>query len=371
MNHTDLVEAVQQSGNVFINNFPVGGRFGIDLRSWESGEKFRGVKLIPSGLHIITYDALNAGTPSNDTATVGAPLCSFFINITEAGQTSVLTWDEATYSLQDMERSNDASVQQTASALKAGVQRLEFDANLGAYPHDQTTEWKNFLRNTTFADICRIRPAANMHIANNSLPLTAAEAEASGCPLPDSDPHGPTGRLFFAETPTMPANLRLQEITKWKMDGTGRLLKMASSLGRGNISEGLRCVLSEFELAFVLFFVAQNYSGFEQWKVLVDVIFTAEEALNDARYEEFFTKACVVAAHHVNNIPADLFAVDESFLPEVFSSFAEIVSSPSPTEEHPSLRTAIDALLCDATTLLGNLTPEDDGAVYVSTEGTD
>ena len=34
---------------------PVGTEFGIDLKSWNTGNKFKGVKMIPPGIHIVHY----------------------------------------------------------------------------------------------------------------------------------------------------------------------------------------------------------------------------------------------------------------------------------------------------------------------------
>jgi A1 cistron-splicing factor AAR2 len=34
---------------------PLGTEFGIDLKSWNTGDKFKGVKMIPPGLHYIYY----------------------------------------------------------------------------------------------------------------------------------------------------------------------------------------------------------------------------------------------------------------------------------------------------------------------------
>ena len=45
-----------KEGAIFIFlDFPVGSEFGIDLQSWNTGEKFRGVKMIPPGMHYIYY----------------------------------------------------------------------------------------------------------------------------------------------------------------------------------------------------------------------------------------------------------------------------------------------------------------------------
>jgi len=39
---------------VFLN-LPAGSEFGIDYCSWEVGEQFKGVKMIPPGIHFIYY----------------------------------------------------------------------------------------------------------------------------------------------------------------------------------------------------------------------------------------------------------------------------------------------------------------------------
>jgi A1 cistron-splicing factor AAR2 len=39
---------------VFLN-VPRGTVFGVDMKSWNTGEKFKGVKMIPPGLHYIYY----------------------------------------------------------------------------------------------------------------------------------------------------------------------------------------------------------------------------------------------------------------------------------------------------------------------------
>lgn len=36
-------------------NVPIGTEFGIDLKSWETRERFMGVKMIPPGLHFVYY----------------------------------------------------------------------------------------------------------------------------------------------------------------------------------------------------------------------------------------------------------------------------------------------------------------------------
>lgn len=44
-----------EGGTLFFQGVPKETEFGIDMKSWNTGEKFRGVKMIPPGLHFIHY----------------------------------------------------------------------------------------------------------------------------------------------------------------------------------------------------------------------------------------------------------------------------------------------------------------------------
>ena len=36
-------------------DMPLGSEFGIDCNSWNIGERFRGIKMIPPGVHFVYY----------------------------------------------------------------------------------------------------------------------------------------------------------------------------------------------------------------------------------------------------------------------------------------------------------------------------
>jgi AAR2 protein. len=44
-----------EGATLLILDVPLGTEFGIDLKSWNTGKKFKGVKMIPPGLHYIYY----------------------------------------------------------------------------------------------------------------------------------------------------------------------------------------------------------------------------------------------------------------------------------------------------------------------------
>ena len=84
-------QANQYQGTVLILDVPSGVHFGMDHQVFAVGTKFRGIKMIPSGWHFISVNAVRAGTAS-------APV-SFFH---EFGQSEILIrqWDLSTEQLQ-------------------------------------------------------------------------------------------------------------------------------------------------------------------------------------------------------------------------------------------------------------------------------
>jgi len=44
-----------EGGILVFLDLPAGSEFGIDYCSWEVGEQFKGVKMIPPGIHFIYY----------------------------------------------------------------------------------------------------------------------------------------------------------------------------------------------------------------------------------------------------------------------------------------------------------------------------
>ena len=45
----------ENGATLVLLDFPVGTEFGIDMNVWNTGEMFKGVKMIPPGIHFIHY----------------------------------------------------------------------------------------------------------------------------------------------------------------------------------------------------------------------------------------------------------------------------------------------------------------------------
>ena len=48
-------------GTLLLLNSPKKMQFGIDLSQWVIGEKFMGIKLIPIGIHYVSFSFINSG----------------------------------------------------------------------------------------------------------------------------------------------------------------------------------------------------------------------------------------------------------------------------------------------------------------------
>ena len=52
----EMAQRLFESGSTFVFlDVPPGTEFGIDLTSWNVGQKFKGVKMIPDGIHYIYW----------------------------------------------------------------------------------------------------------------------------------------------------------------------------------------------------------------------------------------------------------------------------------------------------------------------------
>ncbi len=49
----------EEGATLIFLNVPEGTEFGIDYNTWTVGERFKGVKMIPPGVHFVYYSAVN------------------------------------------------------------------------------------------------------------------------------------------------------------------------------------------------------------------------------------------------------------------------------------------------------------------------
>ena len=109
-------------GSLLCLGVPEGAEVGIDMRSYAVGPRFKGLKMIPCGVHLATFGG-------------EVERCGAFVRLA-AGQVVVLDWDAQAELLRF---STDEEQNQRCARA---VRRMEFDSELGPYPLATRQQWR-------------------------------------------------------------------------------------------------------------------------------------------------------------------------------------------------------------------------------------
>lgn len=290
-----------EGATIVILDVPYGTDLGIDLKSWNTGENFKGIKMIPPGFHYVHYSAVNEFGEM-------APR-SGFLHTFKSCDLLVKQWDP-----KEADISSESVPEETVQRLKDNLKEL--DRYLGAYPYDIWKQWKDLTTHITAPLVERCSPLCGYvksaleleHCSDASRPrggefctkrrkrssaLTLEEKEEEL--LPDLKPK-PGTELRLSKLPEKhyPDNATPTEITRHSLDSTYALDTLINSLPLPME------IIGEMQLAFVCFLVGQSLDAFEHWKKLVCLICSADRAISQRRaiYVEFL-KALEIQLKHV------------------------------------------------------------------------
>ncbi|XP_050308401.1 protein AAR2 homolog [Anthonomus grandis grandis] len=279
---------------VFLN-VPEGTEFGIDMKSWNTGEKFRGVKMIPSGLHYIFYSSVSN---TGDTA----PRRGFF-HYFKKGEFLVRKWNKVDESI-SLEPVQEAEV----VGLKENI--LALDKFLGPYPFDIWEKWKALTQDITEILVQKIMPLNGVvssalelepctdanrprGIKNSEteddLPTSSKKARSSMTEselLPHLKPKAGT-ELRFSDFPkhAYPEGSTPAQITRHSLDSSYLFNQIL-----GSYNEPIE-ILGELEFCYICFLVGHSLEAFEQWKRIFILFCSCEEAITKHRmlYDKFLS----------------------------------------------------------------------------------
>ncbi|KAK2720045.1 protein AAR2 homolog [Artemia franciscana] len=313
---------------LFLMEYPIGSEIGIDLQSWNVGEKFRGIKMIPPGMHFIYYSV------SNKTGQI-APRTGFFVEVNPK-EVIGMKWNALS---EDFEYITSA---EELEPLKTNLENL--DPFLGPYPYDTYKRWISLShrvsktvvekleplskRITSVADLIPSKKFEQKHRHRNFQGETTAPAQTNIEPsdkplselatseeflLPEMH-HRPGTNLRFSEIPTRryPEGASSAEITQHSLDSSYVLEQLWSQWDNPNQ------LLGELQMAFLAFLVGQSYLGFEHWKQLILTISTSDRAL--LRNPDFFIE-------FLNDLYFQLSEVSEDFFVDIVSQDNFLVHS--------------------------------------------
>lgn len=143
----DPVELFDAGGIFYLEEMPVNSEFGIDYECWRTGEKFRGVKMIPPGVHFIYYSV------ADKYGQLG--MRSGIFHEFHTNETLVMRWDAAAECLVP----KPLTESQMAEFHR---RRRELDAFLGAYPFEVYKKWVALTNHLNSSLICTLVPKSGV-----------------------------------------------------------------------------------------------------------------------------------------------------------------------------------------------------------------
>uniref|UniRef100_A0A2R5LBP6 Protein AAR2 homolog n=1 Tax=Ornithodoros turicata TaxID=34597 RepID=A0A2R5LBP6_9ACAR len=312
---------LREGATLVLLDIPPGSEFGMDMVPHNTGEKFKGIKLIPPGLHFVFYSSVSsAGTT--------APRTGFF-HYFQGGEVLVKKWDRIAEDIQKEEVSQE-EVEKFRSHLEGDLDRF-----LGVYAYHDWRRWISLTKHISEDVLKRLQPeSGKIYSATPFEPLHFLSERSGHREVSAGDPAGKSDPIELKEaagtavryTPfpkhKYPDNASPAEITHHSIDSTYLLdTLLAACPEEGGL-------LGELQFAFVCFLVGHSYSGFEQWQKIIRVLCTSADAV--PRQVDLYDSLLSVLYFQLREIPSDFF-VDivsrENFLTatlsELFRNIAE------------------------------------------------
>lgn len=279
----------KEGATLIVLDVPEGTEFGIDYFSWNVGPRFKGVKMVPPGLHFIYYSAVAGGGES-------AARTGLFL-FTKCQDIFVMKWDPSSEDVIQV-----VCNEEELTRYRQGLQDL--DSFLGPYPYEHLKKWVSLTSHITKDLLDRLQPVCKKISSATELPQQPPHTRAKPSMCEDtisSFAHDPDSVIRFSEIPKQkfPEGASPAEISKHNMDNSYVLGNMISGM------KDRKEIVGELQFAFVCFLVGQVYDAFEHWKRLLNLLCSCDEALSTN--SEIFDALIGVLHFQVQEIPKDFF----------------------------------------------------------------
>lgn len=318
-----------QGATLILLDVPTGTDIGIDIKSWNVGQNFKGIKMIPPGIHFVHYSATNKFGELS-------PRVGFFHDFQKC-EFLVKRWDN-----EKEDVSSEPVPEKTVQRLKDNIREL--DRYLGPYPYEISKPWTKLTNGITASlmtrcsplcgyvrsalelencnDASRPRGRESDSIRRRSSRLTAEDKEEQL--LPDLKPK-PGTELRLTEIPNKhyPDDATPSEITRHSLD-TSYVLDNTLKKLREPVE-----IIGEMQLTFVCFLAGQSLDAFEQWKKLVSLICGADNAIPQYRsiYMEFLQALEVELSYVSEDVLCDIVASSNFVYSNLCNLFGNIESN--------------------------------------------
>jgi A1 cistron-splicing factor AAR2 len=287
-------------------------QFGIDLSQWIIGEKFMGIKLIPIGIHYISFSL----SEENNAFKQG-----FFIEIESGKNKTKNIIREWSPKYQTFIRLSE----ETTKNYSIGLDNLDFDQHLGNYPYEQISNWKDLTSFLNIEIINRLQKNINVTMCPELLEdkKIVENNEENIIKNNENEGNNTTENEF---------NLYNQLITYSDIEFTEFYLNQPeyiNSLDKSKLLEKILInfkkpeeFLGEFQYSFILFLIGEVYESLKQWKDIFILISSSEGLIQN--YEKFFCNFIEVIYNQLRLFPDDLMhdvILDNNFLKRYLTNF--------------------------------------------------
>lgn len=323
----------EEGATLVLLGVPEGTELGIDYKSWQVGPRFRGVKMIPPGIHFLHYCSASHPSCGGETG----PKTGVFLTL-KPRELLLAHWDPKE---EDMDFSASQN-QEEVNRVRAGLQDL--DPFLGPYPYEVMRKWVSLTDRLTQELASNLQPLSGRVCSfsdvipelqlkhtkdreQQNLPRNDTECQSmrEGLErLPRMKQREGT-ELRFSHIPrqTYPPGASPAQITKCSMDHSYAL---ESLLDKHYRQQPLH-VLGELQFAFVCFLIGNVYDGFEHWKSLLVLLCRSEEAMRERK--DLYLGLIAVLYHQLGEIPPDFFVdivSQDNFLTSTLQDFFQFAS---------------------------------------------
>lgn len=298
-------------GVLILEQLPVGSEFGFDCVVHQVGGKFKGIKMIPPGLHFVYFSIRSSEGQLS-------PRSGFFAQF-EAQQCLIKVFDPSTEELDDRLISREMTNKYQFANLPY------FDQNLAPYSLDKYRDWlrlSNYIDATLLKDVQPLNGLIDC--VSHQLPQKFISNRQDGQQMDITQSEDPERCIRFTPIPNRfshPDNCSSSDLSEHSRDSSFTLQSLIQ-----NRSENF--VLGELQFAFVTFLFCHVYESFEQWKRLLRLFCHCRRL--PKQNPQLFVKLISTLHFQMQHVQPDLFVdiVDsENFLYQTLREFFENLAS--------------------------------------------
>ncbi|KAH1108351.1 hypothetical protein J1N35_012119 [Gossypium stocksii] len=337
MDADKALELVKSGATLLLLDVPQYTLIGIDTQVFSVGPAFKGIKMIPPGVHFVFYSS------STRDGKEFSPITGFFI---DAGYSQVVVrmWDQQEERLIKVPEEEEERYRQA-------VRSFEFDKHLGPYDLSLCADWKrlsNYITKTTIERLEPIGGEITVTYEHGMLKNTCKSAmervldeQLRNSKFSSPAEKHPKRGCYYTPIPHIikRKGIESEQLTSLNLDKT-ELLDTLLVKDYGGSEESL---LGELQFAFIAFLMGQSLEAFMQWKSLVSLLLGCTEAPFQTRSQLFtkfikviyyqlkygLQKDCSVGEAGASALLDDSWFSSDSFLHRLCKDFFSLVQDAS------------------------------------------